>query len=91
MMLWHWFKLKIKKLVIFSFLIVSLAPPITGEPVNEIEIRFIKAGLSETQSTNRKLLADTMQQAGFLPLSYEWWHFNGLSKSATRKKYPIIE
>ncbi len=47
--------------------------------------------LSEKQAVNRKLLADTMQQAGFLPLPYEWWHFNGLPKNVTRKKYPIIE
>ena len=47
--------------------------------------------LIKEQATNRKLLADTMKKAGFLPLSYEWWHFNGMTKDQARRKYNIIE
>jgi D-alanyl-D-alanine dipeptidase len=47
--------------------------------------------LSEEQNNNRKLLLDTMKSAGFIPLSFEWWHFNGMEKSKARKKYKIIE
>ncbi len=47
--------------------------------------------LSRKQAANRKLLSDTMKRAGFLPLSYEWWHFNGMPKNEARKKYNIIE
>ena len=47
--------------------------------------------LSEAQKQNRKLLANVMKEAGFTPLSYEWWHFNGMSKEEARKKYQIIE
>ncbi|ETR64979.1 MAG: D-alanyl-D-alanine dipeptidase [Candidatus Magnetoglobus multicellularis str. Araruama] len=47
--------------------------------------------LTKTQKANRQLLADSMVSAGFIALSYEWWHFNGLSKKATRAKYNIIE
>ena len=47
--------------------------------------------LDKEQAENRKLLSDTMKEAGFLPLSYEWWHFNGMPKDEARKKYPIIE
>lgn len=47
--------------------------------------------LSNKQKKNRKLLADTMKSAGFIPLSFEWWHFNGLAKDEARKKYIIIE
>lgn len=47
--------------------------------------------LSEKQKKNRKLLATTMKKAGFIPLSYEWWHFNGIPKDEARKKYQIIE
>jgi D-alanyl-D-alanine dipeptidase len=47
--------------------------------------------LSETQKKNRNLLADVMKRAGFIPLSYEWWHFNGMQKDDARKKYQIIE
>lgn len=47
--------------------------------------------LSNQQRKNRKLLTDTMVSAGFLPLSYEWWHFIGMPKSEARRKYKIIE
>jgi D-alanyl-D-alanine dipeptidase len=47
--------------------------------------------LNKEQAENRNLLSDTMKKAGFLPLSYEWWHFNGMPKDIARKKYPIIE
>lgn len=47
--------------------------------------------LSEEQKNNRKLLTDTMAQAGFTPLSFEWWHFNGMAKEKARATYKIIE
>jgi len=47
--------------------------------------------LTEGQKQNRKLLSGVMQKAGFIPLSYEWWHFNGMPKDEARKKYKIIE
>ncbi len=47
--------------------------------------------LSESQKQNRKLLSNIMKKAGFIPLSYEWWHFNGMQKEKARKKYQIIE
>ena len=47
--------------------------------------------LKKNQAENRKLLADTMKKAGFNPLSYEWWHFNGMPKDQARRKYNIIE
>ncbi len=47
--------------------------------------------LNKEQTKNRELLADTMKKAGFLPLSFEWWHFNGMPKDQARRKYKIIE
>lgn len=47
--------------------------------------------LSESQKHNRNLLLNVMKKAGFIPLSYEWWHFNGIPKDEARKKYRIIE
>jgi D-alanyl-D-alanine dipeptidase len=47
--------------------------------------------LNKKQAGNRKLLSDTMKKAGFIPLSFEWWHFNGMPKDLARKKYQIIE
>jgi D-alanyl-D-alanine dipeptidase len=47
--------------------------------------------LTDEQKMNRKLLADTMKQAGFIPLAFEWWHFNGMPKEKVRETYAIIE
>jgi len=47
--------------------------------------------LTSEQKNNRKLLADVMIKAGFIPLSFEWWHFNGMRKVEARNKYKIIE
>ncbi len=47
--------------------------------------------VSKKQNDNRELLSSIMQQAGFIPLSFEWWHFNGMAKDKARKKYKIIE
>ena len=46
---------------------------------------------NRVQMNHRRLLADTMQRAGFLPLRHEWWHFNGMAKSDARRRYAIIE
>jgi len=48
-------------------------------------------GFTEVQKQNRELLARIMKKAGFFPLSYEWWHFEGIPKNEARKKYRIIE
>ena len=45
--------------------------------------------LSEAQKKNRELLSKIMKKAGFFPLSYEWWHFNGLPKDEARKIYNL--
>ncbi|MCP3872781.1 MAG: M15 family metallopeptidase, partial [Desulfobacteraceae bacterium] len=47
--------------------------------------------LTSEQTKNRRLLFDTMKNAGFLPLSHEWWHFNGMPKNEARKRFKIIE
>ena len=47
--------------------------------------------LSKEQKQNRELLSETMKKAGFLPLSFEWWHFDGMEKEIARKSYKIIE
>lgn len=47
--------------------------------------------LTREQRQNRQLLSDIMVQAGFHPLSFEWWHFNGVQKEKARQRYNIIE
>jgi zinc D-Ala-D-Ala dipeptidase len=63
---------------------------------NDIQIYLSYAsmkafGLGKIQKKNRELLKGIMKKAGFTPLSYEWWHFDGLEKNAARKKYHIID
>jgi D-alanyl-D-alanine dipeptidase len=48
-------------------------------------------GLSKMQKENQELLKQVMTKAGFIPLNYEWWHFDGMAKDVARKKYRIIE
>lgn len=47
--------------------------------------------LTKQQKANLKLLAGTMKSSGFIPLSHEWWHFDGMPKDQARKMYKIVE
>jgi zinc D-Ala-D-Ala dipeptidase len=47
--------------------------------------------LSQQQITNRLLLRQTMQQAGFSPIQYEWWHFNAISRKQAKATYRRID
>lgn len=66
-----------------------------GKSTFEIYWQFTKMklgfDLNDMQIGNRKLLSETMISAGFLPLSHEWWHYNGVPKNLVRKTYQIIE
>lgn len=48
-------------------------------------------GLGKKQQENRDLLKAVMKSAGFIPLSFEWWHFDGMPKRTARDRYSIIE
>jgi D-alanyl-D-alanine dipeptidase len=63
----------------------------TLEMYGEYGKRSIGFNLTDKQNINRELLADTMVSAGFIPLSFEWWHFNGVPKAETRRRFNIIE
>lgn len=57
-----------------------------------LEDQFLKEGkLSETQIQNRHLLRKAMEEAGFIQLPIEWWHFDALPKSEVKANYKIIE
>jgi zinc D-Ala-D-Ala dipeptidase len=61
----------------------------------EMTIQFIKMRtannkLNKEQVKNRALLKSVMVKAGFIPLGYEWWHFEGLSIEASKQKYIMI-
>ncbi len=58
----------------------------------KFEDHFIKSGqLSSAQLANRVLLREVMTEAGFHPISIEWWHFNAVPVKVARAKYQIIE
>ena len=57
-----------------------------------LEEQFLKSGkLTEIQVKNRKLLRNAMEEAGFIQLPLEWWHFDALPGNEVRKKYNIVK
>lgn len=58
----------------------------------KVEDQFALQGkLTSAQMTNRRLLREVMEKSGFKQLSFEWWHFDALSKEKARNQYPIVE
>jgi D-alanyl-D-alanine dipeptidase len=58
----------------------------------QLEDQFLREGrLSLIQVRNRKLLRQLMQDAGFIQLPHEWWHFDRYPKSEVRARFPIVE
>jgi zinc D-Ala-D-Ala dipeptidase len=56
------------------------------------EDRLLKTGqLTTAQVQNRRLLRRVMQSAGFLPIEYEWWHFNALSRAQAKARFGIVK
>jgi D-alanyl-D-alanine dipeptidase len=63
----------------------SLAQP-------QLEDQFLRQGrLNKKQIQNRKLLRKVMEDAGFIQLPHEWWHFDRFPKADVRARYPIVE
>ncbi len=57
-----------------------------------LEESFLKKGeLTKVQVANRKVLRMIMREAGFTPITSEWWHFNASSLSKAKASYPILE
>lgn len=56
------------------------------------EEKFLESGkLTQQQLKNRRLLRKAMEDAGFIQLPLEWWHFDALPKAEVKKNYSIIE
>jgi D-alanyl-D-alanine dipeptidase len=55
------------------------------------EARLLKAGkLSQKAIDNRLILRNAMKSAGFMPIEYEWWHFNAFSRKVAKEKFSVI-
>ena len=56
------------------------------------EDELLKEGkITNEERLNRVLLRSIMQEAGFIPLYNEWWHFNRLERAETIANYKLIE
>ena len=64
-----------------------------GEEANtDKEPALVKSGkITENEFQNRRLLRRVMQQAGFTPVTSEWWHFNACTAQEAKAKYRLIE
>lgn len=58
----------------------------------QLEEKHLKEGrLTEAQIRNRRILRKAMEEAGFIQLPVEWWHYDALPKSEVRSRYKIVE
>jgi D-alanyl-D-alanine dipeptidase len=55
------------------------------------EARLLKEGkLTATALANRLILRNAMKSAGFLPIEYEWWHFNAFSRKVAKQMFQVV-
>ncbi|XWW48065.1 M15 family metallopeptidase [Fibrella sp. USSR17] len=56
------------------------------------EAALLRSGqLTKQQVDNRRLLRQAMQAGGFMPIEYEWWHFNALSRRQAKQQFKRVE
>jgi D-alanyl-D-alanine dipeptidase len=56
------------------------------------EVQLLRSGqLTKQQVDNRRLLRQAMQVGGFMPIEYEWWHFNALSRRQAKQQFKRVE
>lgn len=57
----------------------------------KVEARLLKEGkLTTTALANRLILRNAMKSAGFMPIEYEWWHFNAFSRKVAKQKFQVV-
>lgn len=59
--------------------------------INDEENLVKRGAITQQELNNRLLLRQTMRQAGFTTVLYEWWHFNACSRAEARANYPLID
>ncbi len=58
----------------------------------QLEDQFMKEGkLSQKQLENRKLLRRVMEDAGFIQLPHEWWHYDLYPRAEVKANFTIVE
>ena len=57
-----------------------------------LEARFLASGaLDRQQIDNRLLLRHAMEEAGFIALPIEWWHFDAVPAETARARFSLVE
>jgi D-alanyl-D-alanine dipeptidase len=64
---------------------------IVGRSELEISLLIALNRPGKLEKANRELLKKVMIESGFIPLSYEWWHFDGFAKEYVRRNFNVIE
>lgn len=59
-------------------------------PSKEQEL-LAKNKLSKNAYENRQILRNAMKAAGFMPIEYEWWHFNAFSRAEAKRRYQVVQ
>ena len=58
----------------------------------KLEQDFLASGkLTRLQVENRKILRSVMVEAGFIQLSFEWWHFDAVVGTEVRANYGMVD
>jgi D-alanyl-D-alanine dipeptidase len=58
----------------------------------KMEQHFLNTGeLSPKAFENRQLLRNIMKKAGFMPIDFEWWHFNAFARKEAKARYKVVK
>jgi D-alanyl-D-alanine dipeptidase len=58
----------------------------------QLEDQLLQKGeLTPAQVSNRRMLRQLMESAGFQQLPHEWWHYNAKPGAVVRRDYKIVE
>ena len=47
--------------------------------------------LSKEAYENRLILRQAMVRGGFMPIEYEWWHFNAFSRAEAKRRFAVLK
>jgi D-alanyl-D-alanine dipeptidase len=47
--------------------------------------------LTKEAYNNRLILRKAMVRGGFMPIEYEWWHFNAFSRAEAKRRFAVLK
>jgi len=63
---------------------------VAAQPREEKRLLEMKV-LTKKHIANREILRHAMYGAGFKGIPNEWWHYNAVSRTVAREKYPLLD